>query len=160
MKLRDAVSRCKFTIANGNKPNQTDVEAYNLILEYLAKTQEKTVQENLLFAKLYTLTLEKLTEAYGDVNFANKQLNKILSEPIDIRIQMLLMKLKHAELSQSISDPLLEGKTEEELQEVFERHPKFIELFKTCWDHWDKDSVTGYLNTNINLSLHEYKNNV
>jgi hypothetical protein len=160
MKLRDAVSRCKFTIANGNKPNQTDVEAYNMVLEFLHKTQEKTIQENLLFAKLYTFVLSGLTDQYGDVNFANKQLNKILSEPIDIRIQMLLMKLKHAELSQSISDPMLEGKTEEELKEVFQRYPKFAELFQTCWDHWDKDSVTGYLNMNINLSLHEYKNNV
>jgi len=70
MKLRDAVSRCKFTIANGNKPNQTDVEAYNMVLEFLHKTQEKTIQDNLLFAKLYALTLEKLTENYGDVNFA------------------------------------------------------------------------------------------
>lgn len=160
MKLRDAVSRCKFTIANGNKPNQTDVEAYNMILEYLAKTQEKTVQENLLFAKLYALTLEKLTEACGDVNFANKQLNKILSEPMDLRIEMLLMKLKHAELSQSLSDPMLEGKTEEELKEIFKQYPKFTELFQTCWDHWDKDNVISHLNTQINLSLHEYKNNV
>lgn len=160
MKLKDAISRYRFQVTNGNKPNETDIQAFNVITEHLQQTQEKTIQENLLFAKLYTLTLEKLTGTYNDVNFANKRLNEILSEPMDIRIEFLLMKLKHAELSQSLSDPMLEGKTEEGLRTVFDRYPKFTELFQTCWDHWDKDNVSAYLNTNINLSLHEYKNNV
>ncbi len=160
MKLRDAVSRCRFTIANGNKPNETDVEAYNMILDYLAKTQEKTVQDNLLFAKLYAFLLENLVQLKYDVNLANKQINKILSEPMSLRIQLLTMQLQQMEVTQVFADPILEGKSGEELKEIFKRYPKFEKDFLSCYDWWNEETVASELNTQINLSIQHKKNYV
>ena len=160
MKLKEAISRCRFTISKGNKPNETDVSAFNVILEHFKKEQTQTIQDNLLFAKLYAHVLQRLTEHYGDVNFANKQLNKILSEPMQFRIDMLLTQLKFTELNQNICDPMLQGKNEEELREIFKRYPKFQEEFTACWDWWNTDNVTAHLNTQINLSIQEFKNYV
>ena len=71
MKLREAISRLGFTISKANRPNEKDIEAYNCILEVLEQTQTKTIQDNLLFAKLYAYTLQEFTKHYGDVDFAN-----------------------------------------------------------------------------------------
>jgi len=48
MKLKDAISRVRFTISKSNKPNNTDVEAFNMILEHFQSTQEKTIKDNLI----------------------------------------------------------------------------------------------------------------
>ncbi len=158
MKLKEAFSRLGFTISKQNKPNQSDADALNSLLEHFKKSEEKTIQENLLFAKLYTFLLKELVINYNDVDFANKQINKILSEPMDFHIEILLVHLKSSEVTKVFSDPILENKSGEELKEVFRRHPKFEKEFLTCFDWWDKDNVISHLNTNINLSIQNFKN--
>lgn len=160
MKIKDAFKRLHFTISNGNKPNETDAEAFNDICEVFKQQEEKTVQDNLLFAKLYTLTLEKLTGTYNDVDFANKRLNDILSEPMNLRIECLTSVLKVVEVTQVFADPILSEKSGEELKVVFERYPKFQADFATCYEWWSKENVTAHLNTNINLSIQKFKNYV
>lgn len=158
MKLKEAFSRLGFTISKQNKPNQSDADALNSILEYFKKSEEKTIQENLLFAKLYAFLLKEFTMHYNNVDEANKQINKILSEPMDLRVEMLLTQLKLSEVTQVFADPILENKSGEELKEVFRRYPKFEKDFLTCFDWWDKDNVISHLNTNINLSIQNFKN--
>lgn len=160
MKLKEAFNRLRFTISSKNKPNDTDVEAFNKLTEYLQKVQNETVQENLLFAKLFTFLLENLVIRYNNVDEAHKQLNKILSEPMQHRIAMLTMQLKNSEVTQVFKDPILEGKNEEQLREIFSRNNKFEQDFLTCWDFWDEDNVTSHLNQSINLSIHNYKDHV
>lgn len=158
MKLSQAVERLGFTISKSNKPNATDVQAYNKILEHINKTQEETIQENLLFAKLYAFVLCGMIRKYDDIDFSNKQLNKVLSEPMSYRIEMLLTALKYSELEKCFKSVGVHGKSEQELREMFSVHKKVQENFLTCWEWWDKDNVISHLNTNINLSIHEYKN--
>lgn len=160
MKLREAISRYRFQVTNGNKPNETDIQAFNVIAEHLQQTQEKTIQENLLFAKLYTFVLENFVINYNNVDFANKELNKILSEPIDLRIEYLTKRLQTMEVTQVFADPMLVGKSGEELKEIFKRYPKFEQDFLTCYEWWSKDNVISHLNTQINLSIQKFKNYV
>ena len=84
MILKEAVKRLSFTISKGNKPNQNDVEAFNEVIRNLKLSEQETVQENLLFAKLYTFTLSELLSYYTDIDMANKEINRILSEPMAI----------------------------------------------------------------------------
>jgi len=49
-----------FTISKGNKPNQKDVDAFNEIIRNLKLSEQETVQENLLFSKLYIFPLSEL----------------------------------------------------------------------------------------------------
>lgn len=160
MKLKEAFSRLGFTISKQNKPNQKDVEAFNLIVDHCKASEEKTLHENLLFAKLYAFLLKEFTMHYNNVDEANKQINKILSESMDIRIEMLLTQLKLSEVTQVFADPILHNKNESELKEIFQRHKKFEKDFLTCFDWWDKENVVSHLNTNINLSIQNFKNHV
>ena len=82
MKLTDAFKRLRFTISNQNKPNQTDAEAFNEISKYFELHHKDIIQDNLLFAKLYAFVLAELLQHYTEIEFAQKQLNKI-SEDID-----------------------------------------------------------------------------
>lgn len=160
MKSKDAFKRLHFTISKGNKPNETDIKAFNEVCEVFKQQGEKTIQENLLFAKLYAFLLKEFTMSYNNVDEANKQINKILSESMDIRVEMLLMQLKLSEVTQVFTDPILDGKNESELREIFQRHKKFEQDFIACFDWWDKDNVISHLNTNINLSIQKFKNYV
>lgn len=160
MKLKEAFSRLNFTISKQNKPNQNDAEAFNLIVDHCKASEEKTIQENLLFAKLYAFLLKEFTMHYNNVDEANKQINRILSEPMDLRVELLLNELKMSEVTQVFADPILKNKTEDEIKEIFKRHSKFEKDFLTCFDWWDKENVTSHLNTNINLSITKYKNYV
>lgn len=165
MKLSQAVNKLSWRLAPDEKgvfkqflPNQNDKEAFNTILTYINKTQEETVQENLLFAKLYAFVLCGMIRKYDDIDFSNKQLNKVLSEPMSYRIEMLLTALKYSELDKCFKSVNVHGKSEQDLKEIFSVHKKVQENFLTCWEWWDKDNVISHLNTNINLSIHEYKN--
>lgn len=158
MKLKEAFSRLNFTISKQNKPNQNDADAFNMILNHCKASEEKTIQENLLFAKLYAFLLKEFTMHYNNVDEANKQINRILSESMDIRVEMLLMQLKLSEVTQVFTDPILDNKNESELREIFNRHKKFENDFIACFDWWDKENVISNLNTNINLSIVNFKN--
>ena len=48
-----AINRLAYTISNGNKPNTSDVEALNQLIDYVNKEKERELNNNRLFAKLY-----------------------------------------------------------------------------------------------------------
>lgn len=160
MKIKDAFKRLHFTISKNNKPNETDAEAFNDICEVFKQQEEKTIQDNLLFAKLYTFLLENLVIRSNDVDNSNKQINKILSEPMAHRIFMLKQQLQTMEVTQVFADPMLKGKTGDELKEVFSRYTKFETEFLSSYEWWNEENTTAHLNTNINLSIQKYKNYV
>jgi len=160
MKLRDAVSRIRFTVSKQNKPNQSDAEALNSILEHLQKVEEKTVQDNLLFAKLYAYLLGKMAGHYNDVDEANKHLNKLLAKPFEETIGILEMELRAMEVRQVFADDFLKHENPANVKKTLEKYPKFKEEFVACWEYWDNDNVKSHLNTNINLSIQNFRNNV
>lgn len=170
MKLKDAISRVRFTISKSNKPNQTDVEAFNMILEHFQKTQEKTIQDNLLFAKLYTYLLSEFCRHYTDIDFANQELNKLLDQTMDNHVFVLLQKLKEMELRKfflraDVRDTFLKNQTFDELEKTADRYKDKLEGLTSegllhSLENWDEDFVIGHLNRNINLSIQKFKNNV
>lgn len=97
-------------------------------------------------------------------------MNKILSEPIELRVDILQMKLKTMELQnyfkqKHILDPFLKTKTAKELQDIHERYLDKLPMldaleFSKSGNRWDKNSVINNLETSINLSIQNYKNNV
>lgn len=168
MILKEAVKRLSFTISKGNKPNQNDVDAFNEIIRNLKLSEQETVQENLLFAKLYTFTLSEFLSYYTDIDMANKEINRILSEPM--AIEKLQLSLRRMELQnyfnrKKILDPFLKNKTANELQEIHERYNnKLPELnaleFAKCSNNWDAESVKYNIENSINLSIKNFKNYV
>lgn len=169
-KLKEAFKRLSFTISKGNKPNKSDIEAYNEISKFFKIAEEKTIQDNLLFAKLYALVISDFLIYYTDIDFANKEINKVLSEPMELRIQVLHQRLKNMEYQnyfnrKNILDPFLKTKTAAELEEIHERYKdKLPQLdsneFLKCGNNWDFESVKYQIENNINLSLQNFKNYV
>jgi len=168
MKLKEAFDRLRFTLTNQNKPNQTDIDAFNEIGKYFALHQKDIVQDNLLFAKLYAFTLSELLTYYSDIDFANKELNKVLNEPICIEklsLSLRTMELRNYFAQKKILDPFLKTKTVKELEEIHERYlDKLPQLdpmeFAKIGSNWSEKDVIYNLESNINLSIQNYKNYV
>lgn len=168
MKLQEAFNRLRYTISNQHKPNQMDADAFNEISKYFELHQKDIIQDNLLFAKLYCFTLSELLAYYTDIDFANKEINKVLSEPICI--EKLQLRLKNMELQnyfkrKNILDPFLKTKTVQELEEIHSRYiDKLPELnaieFAKCGINWNIEAVKYNLETNINLSIQHFKNEI
>jgi hypothetical protein len=168
MKLKESFDRLRFTLTKQNKPNKTDIEAFNEIGKYFALHQKDIIQDNLLFAKLYAFTLSELLTYYSDLDFANKELNKVLKEPICIEklyLSIRTMELKNYFAQKKILDPFLKTKTFKELEEIHERYlyklPQLdpMEFVKVC-NNWSNESVIYNLESSINLSIQNFKNNV
>jgi hypothetical protein len=168
MKTKEAINRLTYTIGKGNKPNETDKVALNSIITYVNKFEQETIQDNLLFAKLYTLVLKDFVNTYKDIDFANIQLNKELSTPLNAHIELLLMTLKTTELDaffkqNGIVDPFIIGKPISEAVEKYEQNKQLFPKIDTkkmleVMDMWDFENVSAHLNRNINESLNTYKN--
>ena len=170
MKLNDAIKRLWFTFSKRNKPNDTDVMAYNELMLYLQKVQKETIQNNLLFAKLYTFLLTDFAKKFTDLDHANKELNKILAEPFEIRIEFLKTQANHLDIQnyfmqKKVLDPFLKTKTNIELVEIHSRYTDKLpqlnkEDFKLSLENWDSERIKYYLESNINLSIQNYKSHV
>jgi len=160
MKLKEAVNRLGFTISKSNRPNEKDIEAFNSILEVLEQTQKQTIQDNLLFAKLYAYNLQEFTRHYKCVNVATGKLNELLSESIDFRIEFLTAQIKQTELCKVITDDFFAILSPKKAREKLKEFPTLEKEFIHIWDFWDSDNVTSHLEANVNLSLQKFKNHV
>ena len=168
MKLKEAFNRLRYTISKQNKPNQTDADAFNEISKYFELHQKDIIQDNLLFAKLYAFTLSELLNYYTDVDFANKELNLILSEPIcldKLQLRLKTMELRNYFNRKGILHPFLPTKTVKELEEIHKRYAdKLPELdaieFVKCGKNWNEEAVKYNLESNINISIQNFKNDL
>ena len=152
-------------------PNKEDVDSFNEICKHNSTVCKLTVyQENKMFAKLYTFILCELTNHYTDIDEATKEINRILSEPVDFHAAVLHQKIKETEYRnffyrKGILDPFLKTKTAKELEEAFNNHKdRFPELdqkeFLKVGNNWAKEDVNYQLENSINLSLQNFKNHV
>lgn len=163
MKTSEAINRLRYTVANGNRCNANDIIAMNALLEYLNKIEQKTIQDNLLFAKLYTHTLKELVTHYLDVDFANKQLNKILDTHFDILKQEL-----HSRIEMASIDNFFRNKGIQHIDTVnaFEVAKYLIQQNKKHFTEIDPNEIPQIsiqetesdLVRNINESLQNFKN--
>lgn len=160
MILKDAINRLGFTISKSNRPNEKDIEAYNCILEVLEQSQQKTIQENLLFAKLYAYNLQEFSRYYKCVDVANEKLNELLAENIDFRIEFLTNQIRQTELCKVITDDFFSILSPKKAREKLKEFPTLEREFVHIWDFWTTETVTNHLETNVNLSIQKFKNHV
>lgn len=153
---------------SANKLNSHEIECLNVLISTIAKQEEKTNQENILFAKLYCYLLSFFCKHYVDIDFSTKKINDILSQPLALRFEFLLLELKTMDtqnyfLSKGFLDPFLKIKTANELKKTHDNYEgSFPELnakeFKEAIDNWDIDFVKANFETSINQSIINYKN--
>ena len=101
MEIRKAINRIGWRFGgNDNKHpfpvNETDIDAYNSISDYVEETQKGQFRNNELFGKLFILAYAKMIEHYKtDVfdDIPRKAMYKLLDRPIEKIIEDFTQRL-------------------------------------------------------------------
>jgi hypothetical protein len=143
MKLKEAINRLGYTISKQNKPNSTDADALNSIIEFVNLSNKQVIKDNELLAKMYCFVLKDFLFYYKNVNFASKQINKdILSKPLQYHLECLKINLDTNELTNFLES----------------NNSINIDAFKESNETWDINNVIANFEFNFNLALNTYKN--
>lgn len=105
MKIKTAVNRIFWRFGgNGNKNpfpvNESDVEAYNRIKEYVAEKEKEQFANNELFAKMFIFMYMRILEQDGSGilnNFARKKICGFLKKDLSEIIQLFTDSLNEQE---------------------------------------------------------------
>ena len=100
MKTKEALSRLAFTIQKQNKPNATDVEAFNKLLWFVNESIETNPNKNICFAKLYIYNLIHYVKFYQSIDIAQQKLHQVLDLDIESLYIDLMNELNNTELSE------------------------------------------------------------
>ena len=169
MKLQEAIKRLSFTISKQNKPNTTDADALNSIIEFINNSNKQVVQDNLLLAKMYAFVLKEFINHYQDVNYASKQINSdILKKPLDYQLELLTMQLQSNEINQffkilDLKPTWVAGQTLDEIvinEEINKESLSKVDVikFKEVAETWNSQNVISNFEFNFNLALNTFKN--
>lgn len=148
--IKKAVERITWRMSNGWKSNDTDIEAINFIVDFVNITSKDNLKQNELFAKLYIWSYSQFLKKHNATVFdpiPQKELNKMLSKPIEIFIEAFRQDLNTTEQYQSfvkngipITNPQL--MTDEEREKI-----------EIITDVWDYDTIKENLERDINNCL-------
>lgn len=169
MKLQEAIKRLSFTISKQNKPNTTDADALNSIIEFINNSNKQVVQDNLLLAKMYVFVLKEFINHYQDVNYASKQINSdILNKPLEYQLELLTMQLQSNEINQffkslDLKPTWVAGQTLDEIvinEEINKESLSKVDAikFKEVAETWNSQNVISNFEFNFNLALNTFKN--
>lgn len=167
MTIKESLQRIHWRTSSGNayKPNEKDIEAVNFLVEWVSKEKEKTLQQNQLFAKLYIIYFGELLLHYRDVEFAQKQINDMLSKSTNEHVfwfrqffnEIEFSKI-HTSLGLSKKHPALLSDIENEKEkQIIEENQK---LLLENINKWDEDKIRKSLENQITEAYQKYKNHV
>lgn len=163
MKLKEAIQRLSFTVSKQNKPNATDAEALNKILEYLNNSIKREINENEMFAKLYVYLLFNEVIFYkGDVDLGQKKINEVLQIPLIDMYENFRMSFNAIALNNFLHENGLSEKHPLQYNKEEEAHNKELTRHKD-WEMYAKgvlesDENEMQLNWLITLTLNKFKN--
>jgi len=101
MTIDKAINRIKWRIENGGwKSNETDVSAFNRIVDFVLEKKETQLQVNTLFTKVFIMlwinNLEKFDTELTD-EIVLKELYKRIDKPMEYHINLLCTKANDLE---------------------------------------------------------------
>jgi hypothetical protein len=163
MKLKEAIQRLSFTVSKQNKPNATDAEALNKILDYLNNSIKKEINENEMFAKLYVYLLFNEVIFYkGDVDMSQAKINDVLKQPLidlyeNFRMSFNAIALNNFLHENGLSEkhPLLYDPIEEQKNKELTRHKDWEMYAKGILESDENELQLNWL---ITLTLNKFKN--
>tara|TARA_R110000803_G_scaffold27545_1_gene64349 strand:- start:198 stop:800 length:603 start_codon:yes stop_codon:yes gene_type:complete len=112
MDLKKAASRFQFRFSKNEqgefrnfKPNKDDIEAINCILTWINNQKKDVIAKNNLFAKLLVYQYTQNIRHYGttvlsDLNFAQRDLCKVLDYPLESLYKAFYNDLHNNQLNQ------------------------------------------------------------
>jgi hypothetical protein len=167
MKIKEAINRLGYTISKQNKPNSTDADALNSIIDFINNTNKVEVQENKLFAKLYIMNFITQMRIVRDFDLAQSNVNKILKMPLDglyneFRKEANVLEIKNYFESKGLKDTW-SMMSNFDLKENFKANTELCnkidtkEFLEVC-DMWSEENIYNNLNATITLAINTYKN--
>mgnify|MGYP001822482020 CR=1 FL=1 len=82
--IQKQIDRLKFTFSKGNKPNASDFEALNGIIQYVNSEKERQRKDNHLFAKLFLSDFKNdFIKNEGNYQYNIDMLRMILKKPLE-----------------------------------------------------------------------------
>ena len=73
------IERLKYTITQGNKPNENDIKALNSVIGYVNLEKDRTISKNILLSKLIINVLKNdIIKSKGNYQLSIKTLKSIL----------------------------------------------------------------------------------
>lgn len=137
--------KCIFNAFKRNKERvyKEDIEALKNIDEFIDQTSKNYVNGNLLFAKIYCITLFHYLRYYKNIKSSVKEINKELKLPLSFHIEMLTNELNNYELYnffESIgldmeNNYLSKSKKGIEQSEIIkEKHNEIISKLQKSWN--------------------------
>jgi hypothetical protein len=163
MKLKEAIQRLSFTVSKQNKPNATDAEALNKILEFLNNSIKREINENEMFAKLYVYLLFNEVIFYkGDVDMSQAKINDVLKQPLIDLYENFRMSFNAIALNNFLHENGLSEKHPLQYNKEEEAHNKELTNHKD-WEMYargilEADENEMQLNWLITLTLNKFKN--
>jgi len=139
MKTKEALSRLAFTIQKQNKPNATDVEAFNKIVWFVNESIETNPNKNICFAKLYIYNLIHYVKYYQSIDIAQQKLHQVLDLDIESLYIDLMNELNNTELSEICKMGVLD-----------------FTLLKQGIETFDLETTKANTNAMITLALKSY----
>lgn len=144
-------------------------EAFNTIAKTLNQQAEATVNENILFVKLYILALSNSINHFKCVNLAQNHINRYLCQfTLNNRLNELKDDLNRNEIELFFKELDLmptweQGQSLDVIRENVKTNNEIfkkvnISEFESVSETWDIDSVTANLNVTISQIFNNYKN--
>jgi hypothetical protein len=167
MKIQKALDRIKWRFGgNDNKypfpVNETDIEAFNVINNYISQTQSKQFIDNELFAKLYILVYAKMIEHYKTDVFDDaprKAIYSLLSKSVkniilDVTERLndygLYDRLKNNDIE--LIHPSLNLNKDITKQKINNAYNKNTDLLDDVWSYEDvKECLIVEVNNCLNI---------
>lgn len=126
-------------------PNEKDVSAFNVILSWINRQKEGTVNNNQLFAKLYIYFLTQSIRYYEtDVldNIPQKELSRVLDTPLANFYKAFEVDLHSAQISKIV-------------QRAKKEDGKFFDI-NELQAHYSSEFITAHLNHMISEALNRF----
>jgi len=165
MSIEKSLQRLHWRISAGNnfKPNETDAQALNEIVNWVNASKENTIKENQLFGKLYIIYFGELLEHYKDLEMAQKTMRKSLSDSIIDHTEWFRFKLNNIENMSIYKElGLYEKPYYFQSKEELENEAKVIEenqiKFLASINKWTIEKVAKSLSNQITECINKYKN--
>lgn len=160
MNIAKSINRLSYTIQNQNKPNTSDANALNDIMEFINQTTKTEVHENELFAKLYVSNLIMQLRLTSNLDLAQKNVNKILKMKLitlyeHARMDVNVVEIKDYFNNKGMLHPYSNENIKNNSKLAAEINP--IEFNDVC-QTWDYAETETNLNAMITFALNEFKN--
>jgi hypothetical protein len=136
MKVKEALSRLAFTMQKQNKPNSTDIEAFNKLLWFVNESIEQNPNKNICFAKLYIFNLIHYIKYYQSIDLAQQKLHEVL----DLDIESIYIDLMNELNNTELWDLIKQGETK-------------VDLLKRGIETFDLPTTKQNTNAMITLAL-------